>query len=72
MITVFGALLGFAAASILGAMFCNVLLTMYEHAKADLGNPDAAQTRRLIFRWSLGAGMAFGLIYMVTRHLLSN
>ena len=72
------AVLEFFAASAFGAVFCNVLLTLYEQRKGDiLDNQDGEQvralkTQRLIFRWSLGAGIIIGLLTLVLRLLPPN
>jgi hypothetical protein len=77
MTSFWGLLIGFLAVSALGALFCNVLLTVYEQRKDDMdidGDPQvrAVQTQRLIFRWSLGAGIVIGVLTTILRLLPSN
>ena len=68
-------IIGFVAAAFLSGAFCNVLLTMYEHRRNDLDRQDydprerALKIRRLIFQYSLGAGLAFAIIFFVFRFL---
>jgi hypothetical protein len=71
MTTILGLAIGFLVASIIGAVFCKVLLTMYERAKSEINSPDAARTRRFIFRWSLGGGLVFGFLAMIPHILRS-
>jgi hypothetical protein len=74
MTSFWGFVIGFLASFTLGALFCNVLLTVYEKRRSDMNNQGDSelrelQTQRLIFRWSIGAGIVIGVLTMLLRFL---
>jgi hypothetical protein len=77
MTSFWGFVVGFLASSALGALFCNVLLTVYEKRRGDMvnqGDPELRelQTQRLIFRWSIGVGTVIGVLTMILKFLAQN
>jgi hypothetical protein len=77
MTSFWGFVIGFLASSALGALFCNVLLTVYEKRKGDMdhqGDPELRelQTQRLIFRSSIGVGVAIGVVATILKILPLN
>ena len=77
MTSFWGFVIGFLASSALGALFCNVLLTVYEKRRGDMvnqGDPELRelQTQRLIFRWSIGVGTVIGVLTMILKFLAQN
>ena len=77
MTSFWGFVVGFLASSALGALFCNVLLTVYEKRRGDMDNqvdPELHefQTQRLIFRWSIGVGTVIGVLTMILKFLAQN
>ena len=58
--------LRFIASFLVGAVFLDVFLTMYERHR-----PDVAQQDRRVFRWSVRGGIGIGLITVLLQLLFS-
>lgn len=61
------AILGFVAAFLLGTVFFDVFLTMYERGKSDAGPIEPR-----IFRWSIKGGIGIGILAVILQFLFSN
>jgi hypothetical protein len=59
--------LRFILSFLIGALFLDVFLTMYERRR-----PDMPQKDRRIFRWSVRGGIGIGLLTLLLHFLLSN
>jgi uncharacterized membrane protein YdcZ (DUF606 family) len=59
--------LGFLASFLIGTVFLDVFLTMYERHR-----PDVPRKERRIFKWSVKGGIGIGILVMLMQFLLSN
>jgi hypothetical protein len=57
----------FVLSFLIGAVFLDVFLTMYERHRSDVPQKD-----RRIFRWSVRGGIGIGLLTELLRFFLSN
>jgi hypothetical protein len=61
-------ILGFVAAFLLGTVFFDVFLRMYERGKEVVGR----STEQRIFRWSIKGGIGIGILIVILQILFSN
>jgi uncharacterized membrane protein YdcZ (DUF606 family) len=59
--------LGFLASFLIGTVFLDVFLTMYERHR-----PDVLRKERRIFQWSVKGGIGIGILVVLLQFLLSN
>jgi hypothetical protein len=59
--------LGFLASFLIGTVFLDVFLTMYERHR-----PELSPKERRIFKWSVKGGIGIGILVVLLQFLLSN
>ena len=60
-------ILGFLISFLVGTVFLDVFLRMYERHRSDV-----SQKERRIFRWSVKGGIGIGILAVLLKLLLSN